>query len=66
MDLVTLMLGKIGSYTWLFTPLIRGDRSAAAVLAAVKKGLSTYNTTKVTVVGHSLGMSTPFLKEYER
>ncbi|KIM44391.1 hypothetical protein M413DRAFT_352271 [Hebeloma cylindrosporum] len=30
-------------------------RSAAAVLAAVKKGLSTYGTTKVTVVGHSLG-----------
>ncbi|KAF9485579.1 alpha/beta-hydrolase [Pholiota conissans] len=30
-------------------------KSANAVLAAVKKGFSTYGTTKVTVVGHSLG-----------
>lgn len=30
-------------------------RSATAVLAAVKTGLSKYATTKVTVVGHSLG-----------
>ncbi|PPQ85402.1 hypothetical protein CVT25_006398 [Psilocybe cyanescens] len=31
------------------------ERSAPAVLAAVKKGMSTYATNKVTVVGHSLG-----------
>jgi hypothetical protein len=30
-------------------------RSASAVLAAVKKGFSTYSVSKVTVIGHSLG-----------
>ncbi|KAI0667850.1 lipase [Trametes maxima] len=31
------------------------ERSAAGVLAAVKKGLAKYGTSKVTVTGHSLG-----------
>ena len=35
-------------------------RSAAPVLAAVKKTLATYNTTTVTVTGHSLGASPTF------
>ncbi|KAF9563618.1 lipase [Agrocybe pediades] len=30
-------------------------RSASAVLAAVKKGMSTYSTSQITIVGHSLG-----------
>ena len=36
---------------------ILNKRSATAVLAAVKSAMSKYATTKVTVVGHSLGKS---------
>lgn len=33
------------------------SRSAAAVLAAVRSGISKYSATKVTLTGHSLGGS---------
>ncbi|KDR80882.1 hypothetical protein GALMADRAFT_91570 [Galerina marginata CBS 339.88] len=36
-------------------------RSAPAVLAAVKKGIATYSTSQITVVGHSLGGSLAIL-----
>ncbi|KAL7416777.1 Alpha/Beta hydrolase protein [Mrakia frigida] len=38
---------------WLRTHAL----TAAPILAAVKKGMTTYNTNKVLVVGHSLGAS---------
>jgi hypothetical protein len=37
------------------------SRAAPAVLAAVQKAMSTYNATKVTMVGHSLGSAISML-----
>jgi triacylglycerol esterase/lipase EstA (alpha/beta hydrolase family) len=34
---------------------LSGHSSASAVLAAVRTGLSKYNTNKVALTGHSLG-----------